>query len=702
MENAETARVRPIVLALASRIQAVLAARSLQALGHRVLTFGDGLAALRAVYTEAPGAVVLDRHLPLLAGDQVCRLLKADPAVAALPVILCGGGEPAEHESCRQRSGADCVVSNGDGVEALAGAVTAVLPVAPDLAPGAPPAADDLLARLGALMAEAMESAPPAQPAPPSRAAVAPAPGGDATWHHTLGLLGHQLRTPLNGIIGYSDVILGPSGAEAPRGAAAVRDEAVRLASEVAALLGEAGAAPPDGDGFAAFAASLPARLGPLLVSLEASVADAAPDAAWSSEQDAIRDEVQRLRQFVDQPARLLATAVAGRPNVAATDAVAPGDCPPASLLVVDDLAVNRNVLSRQLTALGHRVATAESGAQALAMCATLEHELVLLDLMMPDMNGDEVLAALKADPALRGIPVIMISALDELDSVVRCIALGADDYLPKPVNSVLLNARLHSSLDRKWRQDAERDLHRQLQASYEQLQALVKLKEDLTHMIVHDLRTPLTSILTGLMTMESLGGLDELQMELLGGAMQGSQTLLGMINDLLDISKMEDGSMVLDREPTDAAAVIAAALQQVANLAAGEGLTLHSAVETGLPPVLADSDKIRRTVVNLLGNAIKFTPEGGQVTVACRRASNAPELVFSVTDTGRGIPREAFERIFEKFGQVSAKGQPKMSTGLGLTFCKMAVEAHGGRIWVESEMGAGSTFAFTLPLGGG
>jgi signal transduction histidine kinase len=230
------------------------------------------------------------------------------------------------------------------------------------------------------------------------------------------------------------------------------------------------------------------------------------------------------------------------------------------------------------------------------------------------------------------------------------------------------------------------------------EIEALSRAKDDLTHMIVHDLRTPLTALIGGLQTMEVLGELNADQQEFLEMSISGGGMLLEMINELLDISKLEDGSLRLEYCDLSAETLTRTAALQVAQLAEQKGLRLDTALDPELPPLRADEDKLRRTLVNLLGNAIKFTPSGGSVTLGARRADHS--VVFSVHDTGEGIPKEAFERIFEKFGQVeSRKAGRKLSTGLGLTFCKMAVEAHGGRIWVESEPEVGSTFSFTLPL---
>jgi two-component system sensor histidine kinase/response regulator len=368
----------------------------------------------------------------------------------------------------------------------------------------------------------------------------------------------------------------------------------------------------------------------------------------------------------------------------------------PGLLLVVDDDAANREVLSRRLERQGHEVRTVSSGGDAMRILGEAAFDLVLLDIMMPEMDGYEVLGRIKADSRLQNIPVIMISALNELQSVVRCIEAGAEDYLTKPFNATLLKARIGASLEKKRGRDRESALFEQLQDNYKRLQELETQRDDMRNMIVHDLRTPLTALIVGIEMLAMDGTLTETQREITAIAAGGGRTLLGMINDLLDVEKMESGSTQLQYDEVNPAALVAGAVMQVALLAEESHTTLVTDVAAHLPMFSGDGKKLSRTLVNLIGNAIKFTGDG---TVTVSAHQDDPQTIrFSVRDTGPGIPAESFGRIFEKFGQLDSS---RVGTGLGLAFCKLAVEAHGGRIMVESTLGTGSTFSFTIPMGG-
>lgn len=265
--------------------------------------------------------------------------------------------------------------------------------------------------------------------------------------------------------------------------------------------------------------------------------------------------------------------------------------------------------------------------------------------------------------------------------------------YLVLAIQDVTEYRRVH---------DYEVSFTEELQESYRKLQELEKLRENLTHMIIHDLRTPLTSLIAGMQTLEMVGELNELQREMKDVAVAGGETLLSMINDLLDVEKMESGAMELQYTDLNPGELVAKACGQVASLCENQELLLESIIPDGLPPLRGDESKLRRTLVNLLGNAIKFTPSKGTITVEVSHVLEERSVCFSVRDTGEGIPPEAFGLIFEKFGQVAnRKAGRSRSTGLGLTFCKLAVEAHGGQINVESKPGEGSKFSFNVPLGG-
>ncbi|MGA8810764.1 MAG: response regulator [Thermoanaerobaculia bacterium] len=366
----------------------------------------------------------------------------------------------------------------------------------------------------------------------------------------------------------------------------------------------------------------------------------------------------------------------------------------PGLLLVVDDDAANREVLSRRLERQGHEVRTASNGLDAMRILGESAFDLVLLDIMMPEMDGYEVLGRIKTDSRLQNIPVIMISALNELQSVVRCIEAGAEDYLTKPFNPTLLKARIGACLEKKRGRDRESALFEQLQNNYKRLQELETQRDDMRNMIVHDLRTPLTALIVGIEMLEMDGTLSGTQQEIIAIAVGGGRTLLGMINDLLDVEKMESGSTQLQYDEITPAALIAGALAQVAFLAEESRTTLVTEVAADLPAFSGDVKKLSRTLVNLIGNAIKFTADG---TVTVSAQQDEPSVIrFAVHDTGEGIPFESFGRIFEKFGQLDSR---RVGTGLGLAFCKLAVEAHGGTISVASTLGVGSTFSFTIPV---
>jgi signal transduction histidine kinase len=237
----------------------------------------------------------------------------------------------------------------------------------------------------------------------------------------------------------------------------------------------------------------------------------------------------------------------------------------------------------------------------------------------------------------------------------------------------------------------------------------LERLKDDMTHMLVHDLRSPLTVLDNSLLLMEEAFAEHnaELFTTLAELAQRGSDRLLAIVNDLLDVSELESGELELTSEAVDARTLLEETVAQISPLAASVDITFEMSVAADLPLLQVDLGVIRRVLDNLVDNAIKFAPDGSCVRLWARRDSErSPHyLLLGVSDEGPGIPPEEQHKLFDKFHRVASVQGRRAGTGLGLPFCKLAVEAHGGRIWVESpseEVGppeGGSTFLMTLPV---
>ena len=368
--------------------------------------------------------------------------------------------------------------------------------------------------------------------------------------------------------------------------------------------------------------------------------------------------------------------------------------CAPVSglILVVDDSEANRVLLREILELDGHRVVIATDGPGALLAARADGPDLVLLDVSMPGMDGLEVCRGLRADPATASLPVILVTALADRNHRLEGIAAGANDYLTKPIDRPDLLLRVRNAL-------RLRKLHNELVAQYRKLQALEQLRDSMVHMLVHDLRSPLTGISVYLQM--SRARIEELGDAQLGEdfeEMSRSVTQLGdMVSDVLDVSRFEADAMPLQPSAVDLRTLAADAVAYL-----GRGVHGSVAIHAAAGPVQAvvDPDIIRRVIANLVGNAVKFAPRGGQIRLEVAEGSTGPEI--RVTDTGPGIPPEFHQRIFEKFGQANGNGNSAArSSGLGLAYCKLAVQAHGGRIGVVSAPGEGSTFWFTLPSAG-
>lgn len=226
------------------------------------------------------------------------------------------------------------------------------------------------------------------------------------------------------------------------------------------------------------------------------------------------------------------------------------------------------------------------------------------------------------------------------------------------------------------------------------------KRQEELMHFIIHDLRSPLTNVLTGLQTLRQMRNdrMEEAEQEMLDMALISSNRMLTLINSLLDLPRLEHRKLPVQRQDTPVDELVNHSLQVVSLWAAQNRVSLVYEADPQVSTVIADPDITMRVLVNLLSNALKYSPPDSAVTVRAR-ATGDGMVTFSVTDQGPGIPPEWVEKVFDKYAQVEARKEGA-STGLGLTFCQLAVEAQKGRIWIESELGKGTTVLFTLPAG--
>ena len=369
-------------------------------------------------------------------------------------------------------------------------------------------------------------------------------------------------------------------------------------------------------------------------------------------------------------------------------------------ILVVDDEELNVRFLSQFLIRKGFAAITAHSGEEALALVASESPDLVLLDAMMPQMDGFEVCRRLRANPETALLPVVMVTALQRPEDEAHALDAGADDFLPKPINYTELMSRIRSLMRIKDLHDELRTNQDALEEKHDQLLQLQHLRESLTQMLVHDLKNPLTGIMgcTELLTMLS-ENMTEKQISILKKLEDNTGTLLKMVTELLDVSRMEENKLVIRPEAVSVKEVFMHNIGELEYMIEKYQLVMDMHLSDDNAMVWADRDLLMRIIANLLFNAIKHSQKGGKLTLTCEWQAAEHRMYFAVADTGEGIPVEYLEKIFEKFSQVDLKQRGlKSDRGLGLTFCKLAVEAHGGKIWAESELGKGSTFKFFIP----
>ena len=317
---------------------------------------------------------------------------------------------------------------------------------------------------------------------------------------------------------------------------------------------------------------------------------------------------------------------------------------------------------------------------------------LVLLDLNLPDSQGAETFR--KILEKAPGVPVVILSGQDDQGLAIKALHQGAQDYLVK-------GGLTSSDLDRAMRYAVERQaLLRSLEMSRKQQ---LEFKNQFLSHVSHELRTPLTCIHQYVtILLDGLAGeMSREQRTHLGTILKSVNQLNAMVRDLLQAARAESGKLVLEQHCVSIGELIRVAVQMMQAIGTQKGVGLEVGVEDGMPFVYADPDRILEVLINLIDNAIKFTPAGGAVTVSATRVPTDPDFAYiAVTDTGSGIAPEARSLIFERLYQdPNAVDNNRKGLGLGLYIAKELVTLHGGRIWVTSDGASGSRFSFTLPL---
>ncbi|OQX08321.1 MAG: hypothetical protein BWK80_48290 [Desulfobacteraceae bacterium IS3] len=405
------------------------------------------------------------------------------------------------------------------------------------------------------------------------------------------------------------------------------------------------------------------------------------------------------------------------------------------NVLIVDDTIQNLQFLSDILTQSDYSVTGSPDGPTALMIAGNEPPDLILLDIRMPGMDGYEVCERLKSDAKTRNIPIIFISALDDLQDKIRGFSLGGADYITKPFQDeeVLARVKTHVSLRRMQQRLEEQNLclqkeiverrkaEKALKKTNDELEIrvrdrtveLLKAKNDAEAAnraksafianLSHEFRTPLVPIIgmTDLLLDKAKPGSEE--SDYLSHIVVSGEHLLKMIDNLIELIGIEADGIQPKNEPVELMLLLDSAVSALSHIAKSKELKVRYEIDAAVPDQIIGDFELLSDILNRLGkNAVKFT-EKGEITFSVRRASGyetLPALQFSVSDTGVGIPADCMKKIFEDFTQADDSYTRKYSgIGLGLTLIRRMVSHLGGRIWAESVQGKGSAFHFTLPL---
>jgi len=369
-------------------------------------------------------------------------------------------------------------------------------------------------------------------------------------------------------------------------------------------------------------------------------------------------------------------------------------------ILIVEDNQENTDLLVFFLKPKGYDITAVTDGLQALESIKDVRPDIILLDIMLPKLNGFEVCEKLKNDDSTKSIPILMITALKDLKDKVKALEVGADDFISKPFENIELLARVKSLLRLKEFHDELEEKNVELEEKNKTLVWMEKFKEELINLIVHDMKNPLF-VIQGNLQMMSMS-LDQTPPDALkkytNRIERSSQQLLRMVVNLLDISRFEEGKIELKQDIENFNRIISEISQRVCEYPENKSKEIVIDADENIQEMVFDKSIIERVVENMVNFATNNTSEGGRVDVQTRRLDDG-QLQFAIHDNGTQIPKKYQDKIFEKYSQAEIKNAGyRVERALGLTFCKMAVDAHNGKMWMDLDNPVGNRFVIQIP----
>ncbi len=378
------------------------------------------------------------------------------------------------------------------------------------------------------------------------------------------------------------------------------------------------------------------------------------------------------------------------------------------TVLVVDDMIKNLKEVGGYLKQAGLNISMAQDGLQAMKILEKITPDLILLDIVMPKMDGFETIQRIKAIDRLKEVPVIFFTSLDESDKLMRGFQLGAVDYVIKPAKKNELLARTRTHLELKFAKDRIMEQNRKIAEQNRKMEKLLHEKNEFMGITAHDLRNPLQSVLSNieLLKLYSNKMTEDQKKERLLQMEDIAQRMYLIVNDLLEINKMEEGKLQVNIQKLNIDRIINKLIKSYTTVAQKKRINIEYRADTLNKIILADEVKMEQVIENLISNAFKFSPFYTKIIISVEDYDKLnPEsktMLISISDEGPGVKEEEQEKLFDKFSQTSNKPTDnEISSGLGLSIVKRLVEAMNGEVWYEytdEAKKSGATFKITIP----